>query len=228
MSVLKMMRRRLATEASSGDAGTTMIEIIVAMTIMTVFMAIFTGSMLAMSNTTNKVEAVTNTSNQQTNAYFRLDREVRYASDIGSPKYSSNMWHVEFMTNVISRSTAAASSTNQCTQLAVAPPTTGSGSTGVLEQRTWNVGDSSPGAWNVLASYVTNYNSSDTPFPTTAAISSGSASTSMQQLSINLVTTSSLGSASTVSKYTFTALNSTTTTTGGASTSICQQFSVGS
>src|SRR5579875_3681127 len=116
MRALETMRRRLAAAASSGDSGTTMIEIIVAMVIMTIFMAIFTGSMLAMSNTTNKVEAVTNTSNQQTDAYFRLDREVRYASAISSPKFTSNMWHVEFMTNVISRSTATASSTNQCTQ----------------------------------------------------------------------------------------------------------------
>lgn len=228
MGLFDAVRRRLAARVPQGDAGTTLIELLVGMLIMAIFMGMFTGAMLMMSNTSNKVQAITLTANQQSDAYFQLDREIRYASAISTPSFDNNMWHVEFATNVVNRTNSTATTTNKCTQLAVAPPSGVGGSVGVLKQRTWNVGDSSPGAWTVLASYVTDYKSTDKPFPTTSSIATGGASTSMQQLTISLTMTSALGSASTVSSYTFTALNSTTTTNGAANTSVCQQFSVGS
>lgn len=228
MDATRTLLDRARARAPHGDAGTSLLELVVGMAIMAVFMGMFTTAMLAMSNTTNAVQVVSDTTNQATDAYLRLDREIRYSSAISTPAYdtTSGMWHVEFLTTVIARSgTNTVSNTGQCTQLAVAPP---SGTkTGVLEQRTWNTTDSAPGSWVQLANSLTNYGSASatSPFPTTVSTAGGNASSSMQQLTIRLILAQSLSSSvSTTSAFTFTALNSSTSNT----TPVCQQFAVGS
>lgn len=218
------LRRRIAD-----DSGTTLLELVVGMVIMTIFMGMFTTAILVMSNTTNTVQVAADTSNQATDAYLRLDREIRYASAISTPSYSATaaMWHVEFATTIISRSgTNTVTNTTQCTQLAVAPPSASNGNVGVLQQRTWTVGATQANPWGVLASNVSNYGSSTStsPFPATSAISGGNASTSMQQLTIKLAYAEPTSTTTTTSSYTFTAVNSSTSNTA----SVCQQFAVGS
>ena len=64
------------------DAGVTTIELIVGMLVMVVFMTIFTGAVVSMATTINKVEAVTTSSQQTNTAFLRLDKLIRYSSAI--------------------------------------------------------------------------------------------------------------------------------------------------
>jgi type II secretory pathway pseudopilin PulG len=200
------------------------VEILVGISIMSIFMVIFTASMYGMFGTAARVQAVAETSNEASGAFMQLDREVRYASAISTPAFTTNAWHVEFLTTVTSRTSTTVTSSSQCTQLAVMPPA-GTATYGVLEQRTWAVGDAHPSSWAPLTGGVTNYSSSSAPFPTTTSIAGGNASTDYQQLTVRLLVASKNSNYSpTTSTYTFTALNSSQSTT----TSICQQFPIGS
>src|SRR5579875_3477479 len=111
------------------DRGTTMLEMVVGMTVLAIFMSIFTGSMLLMTNTANTVEATTISAGQVNNAFLRLDRTVRYASAISPivPPTGSGDWHVEFVSETLS----GAATVDTCTQLRI--------DHGQLQQRTWTV-----------------------------------------------------------------------------------------
>lgn len=219
-----------------GEAGTTLIELVVGMALLGFFLAMFTGAMYAMSSTTNKVQVVADTSNTATYTFLRLDRQIRYASVISTPtRTSSNgIWHVEFLNTSVVRVTGtnSVSTVNQCTQLAVVPPTSASSTRGaVLEERTWNVNDTAPGGWIVLATRVTNYGATTqtaaSPFPPNPKIGSGGASSTMQQLTVNLSLDSAAPATTTTSStYTLTALNSSTN--NPSSSTVCQQFAAGS
>ena len=196
------------------------------MAVMAIFLGIFTTAFVSMAKTANQVRAVADTSDRAASAFLRLDREIRYASDISTPTYTANTWHVEFLTNTVTRSASDAVSNSVCTQLAVTPPT-GGGSAGALQQRTWTVGDAHPSGWTPLVGGVMNYAATDQPFPTGTGIAGSSATSDFRQLTLRLVV-APLGLAraatdTTTSKYTVTALNSTTSTPSP----VCQQFPVG-
>jgi Tfp pilus assembly protein FimT len=216
--LLRRVRRRL-----SEDAGTTLTELIVGLSVMTVFMVIFTGATYSMSQTVNKVEATTISSSQTEQAFSTLDRTIRYASAItpGSACRStsgacvataSGDWYVEFETTW--------TGDDVCTQLRVDIPSR------QLQQRTWTVTDTgytTPTSWKPLASNVTNGAAAagpDQPFAVPAALSS--ASSTFQQLTITLIIGSGTSTASTTrSSVSFTALNSAVSATTNSSK--CQQ-----
>ena len=66
------------------DRGFTMLETVVGMVIMTIFMGIFTGAVVTMYSSANKAEALSNSTGQLNLAFDRLDKEIRYASYVGS------------------------------------------------------------------------------------------------------------------------------------------------
>jgi type II secretory pathway pseudopilin PulG len=70
---------------SAGDDGTTLMELMVGMTVMAIFMAIFTAAIVTMFSTTNKTQAVVNSGTQLNLAFERLDTQVRYATLIDQP-----------------------------------------------------------------------------------------------------------------------------------------------
>ncbi len=194
------------------DEGTSLLELLVAMTLMTVFMSMFTTAVFMMTSSTNKTDASVNTAGQVNNAFLRLDKLVRYASAISTPGTGTTTrdWYVEF-----SVPTTANKST--CNQLRVDI------STSQLQLRTWAVNaDQTAGAatsWVPLASSVTNgtaaANSATTPF-----VLSTPATSLYRQLQITLIASQvSPATATATSSVTFTALNSTQT----SSTSVCQQ-----
>ena len=200
--------RRLRERLPGGDAGTSLMELVIGMAVMAIFMSIFTGAVVSMGQTINKVEAVTISSTQINQAFLRLDKLVRYAAAITNASTMSTStsttpdtsgdWYVELDT------TTATSET--CTQLRV--------DSKQLQQRTWTVTGSTfstPSNFSAMASGITNggaaSGSSDQPFapPPVAA----GASTNFQRLSITLVATSgSTSSSTTRSSVSFTALNS--------------------
>jgi type II secretory pathway pseudopilin PulG len=209
MTLVERLRRRLRTE----DAGTSLIELIVAMILMGIFMAMFTTAIVLMTGSADKVEAVTVSSGNVNQAFLETDRIVRYASALSTPGQAagSKDWYVE-------GSIPGANGTSTCKQLRVDI------STKQLQERVWSVSSSqvagTAGSWVPLASGITNGSaasgSSTVPFsfPVNAA-------SIYQQLTVTLLSAATAPATSTsTSTVTYTALNSTLS----GSTLVCQQW----
>jgi type II secretory pathway pseudopilin PulG len=179
-------------------------EMVVGMTVMAIFMAIFTGSILSIYNTADKAQAINTTSSQLNLAFDNLDREIRYASYLSAPTTESGTgyWIETFQTTN--------TGSPVCTQLRIATPT------GQLQQRSWTVLGSAPNttaasvtSWVPLASNITNggaaSGSSTVPFARIAA----SPTFTAEQLTITLVSSSGTGSmgATSNSSVTYVAIN---------------------
>ena len=201
------------------DAGVTTIELIVGMLVMVVFMTIFTGAVVSMATSINKVEAVTTSSQQTNTAFLKLDRLIRYSSAITTMGTgASGDWYVEIDT--IDNDAAI----ETCTQLRVDIATK------QLQKRTWTATGAttytSLSSWVQLASSITNgavaQGSADQPFTTPPALAA--AATSFQRLTITLVagTAGASSPTTTRSNMTFTALNSSASATTNATR--CQQL----
>ena len=197
---------RLRAHRPTGDAGTTLMELIVGMVLMAIFMAMFTGAIVAMTSTANKVEAVTIATSQTNQAFLTLDKQVRYAVVITPPGQStiSGDWYVEY--EYAKSDPASPTVTYTCAQLRVDQ------SSQQLQERTGAPGASTPSAWIPLASNIVNgaATAGSTTVPFTVPVPASGASTTFQRLSITLVATAGSSSPSTTqSQVTFTALNST-------------------
>jgi prepilin-type N-terminal cleavage/methylation domain-containing protein len=80
-------RLRLAVDGShaarpGGDTGTTLIEMMVAMAVMSVVMVIFTAGIVSMYRAERFTTAVGDAQAQLGRAFLRLDSELRYAADL--------------------------------------------------------------------------------------------------------------------------------------------------
>ncbi|HYN96627.1 MAG TPA: prepilin-type N-terminal cleavage/methylation domain-containing protein [Pilimelia sp.] len=71
------------------DAGITLIEVMVSMTVMGVFLAMFTSSILQAFQAANKTESMSSAQSELHVAYQRLDREIRYAAALSEPGTSA-------------------------------------------------------------------------------------------------------------------------------------------
>lgn len=205
------MIRRLRRRAPCGDAGTTLMELVVGMVIMTIFMGMFTTAVVMLNKAQNKAEAVNNTSAQLNQAFMTLDKTVRYAAAISAPgKGPSGDWYVELRTTN--------TGTEVCTQLHV------SFAKQQLEKRSWDPANPplpSTLSFTRVADGISNgrelVNSSDRPF----VLQDTSATLPFQQLTFTLISKSGSTSPQTSSRssFTFGAINSTPVPT----TPICPQ-----
>ena len=170
----------------AGDAGVTLQELVVAMSLMAVFGSIFVGGMTQMFSSANRTEQQVAAQAQLRLAFLRLDREIRYAVGISEPGATE----VEYATE--------RGGDPYCTALRL--------SGGQLQARTWAAVDL-PGSWLPLASGVAQI--ADTrPFDLVQATDP----ISFEGLRIRLVATQ--GDTATQLDATFSALNSGTGTTG--------------
>lgn len=177
----------------SDDAGFTLIDMMVAMTLMMIVMAIFTSTVVRMYRTAGDVDAKSTAQASINIAMQRLDREVRYAKGISSPYLNGSDQYVDMLS--IQR-TPSGPVAQQCIQLRVAG--------GVLAQRTWTF-KASPldlSAWTPLATGLT----SATPF---TYVPPGDR-VGYQQLTVTLA--GGTGSSADSNTTTFIALNSDRTT----------------
>lgn len=85
-------------EEERPDAGFTLLDVMMAMTVMTVVMAVFTASLLAMYRSSNSVEAKAEAQTQLSIGLRRLDHEVRYAAGISAPYALGGHQHLDFLT----------------------------------------------------------------------------------------------------------------------------------
>jgi len=198
------------------DEGTSLVELVVGMTLMMIFLAMFTGAAVMMNTAMSKSQAVNVASSQINIAYLNLDTTVRYASYIGTPASTpavgTGNWYVEFQSTT--------SGTEACTQLRVDKTSR------QLQVRTWtvlNATASSPSAWVPIASGISNggavAGATSQPFYRVAP----GENTVFQQLTVTLI--SPAGPASSISNsmssFTFTALNSVVP---APTSSICLQW----
>jgi prepilin-type N-terminal cleavage/methylation domain-containing protein len=167
-----------------GDDGVTLMELVVAMTLMSVFGTIFVSGIAQMYRAANHAEAVATAQSQVTTAFGRLDTQIRYATGLSTPGPATGAdRYVEYLTSN--------TGTEVCGEVRLR------GTTSLLQWRQWKRGDP-PGGWTVLASGV----SSATPFTVTPT-TTGSTS---QTLTISL--TSAVSGRTKQFRTTFAALNS--------------------
>jgi hypothetical protein len=176
-------------------------ELVVGMTIMVVFLAIFSGAVIMITRTSSHAQAVEQTSSDLNSAFLRLDRQVRYAASISKPGIASasNNWYVEFLTTNTGVSV--------CTQLRVLPAPKRQ-----LQGRTLTMPSTGVpilSAWTTYANNVTNATvvnpTTDAPIPFALTMS---AAAGLERLNVQLVTTTGNPAVSSRSDVTFTAMNS--------------------
>lgn len=207
--ILERLRSRL-----QGDSGTTLMELIVGMALTMIFGGIFTTAIVSMTSTSNKAQALANTSSQLSSAYLRLDKTIRYASAISTPGQSTGAgstgdWYVEIQTTN--------TGTAQCSQFRVEQTAQ------QLQVRTWTpVNSVATGltSWLPLASYITNGGASSTSPNVPFSFPTALASVNFQQLQINLTSISGNPVSSSSSSITFPAINSSTSATNST---VCQE-----
>lgn len=194
-------------------------EVVVGMSIMMIFLAIFTGSVVMVFQTSNRTNALTGSSGQTDRAFARLDKSLRYAAAISTPGTTAAGWYVEYLTTA----TGAA----VCTQLRVNPTAQ------QLQARTWPAGASStptPTAWTPWADGITNgaaaAGSTTPPVPFT--LTPITATSSYEQLTVALTATSGSPPVPAATNATFTALDSGPAAkqiNAGTATTVCTQVS---
>jgi hypothetical protein len=202
MTVADAGLRRTKRLQTRGDAGATLIDVMVSMVLMSIFMAMFTGGIVQMFRAANKTEAVMAAQTQLHIAFLRLDRELRYASAISASAAVGPDAYVEYLTTN--------TGTPVCTQLRLRV------ATAQLQRRTWVQGSSplTPSPWTPLVSDV----SSTEPFRVLAA----DAVFSYQRLEVELVASSGSGDTASTkqTRVTFTALN---TSVGTPTDTVCTE-----
>lgn len=185
----------------------------VAMLLMSIFLAMFTGAIVMMNTAMNKSQAVNLSASQLNNAFLTLDNTVRYAAFISTPKVGSPSgdWYVELRVTT--------TGAEVCNQLRVDIASK------QLQRRTWTVVNavaSAPSAWLPIASGMSNGGAAVGPKTQPFYLVPPAGNALFQQLTVNLVSPAGSGSALTesMSSFTFTALNSPV---GAAGAQICQQ-----
>lgn len=198
------MITRLRKVTEGHDAGFSLTELLVTMGIMSVFMAIFTTSVLQLFGASNKSDHIAQSTAQLNSAFQRIDKQMRYASAINAPNAnatgSTGPWYVEF----VNTSTGS----DVCTQLKL------DGS--VLYERQWTSGSGSSATFNAVASELVPQTS--TPFTFYPA----NGTQANQRLKTSLTSSAGDGAESGLS-VTFDAMNSSqATTTNDGTTLVCQ------
>jgi len=89
-------RQRSDAARDPDDAGFSLVEVMVTMTIMSIMMVIFTGAILQIYRTSTATESLTTAQSQLRLAFQRFDRELRYASWVAEPGMVGTAWYVEF------------------------------------------------------------------------------------------------------------------------------------
>ena len=188
---------------AGSDDGITLIEVVVAMVLMSVVMAVFTGAIIRIYQVNGREQTATDAQAQINIAYIRLDREIRYAAGVSTPGTVSGDPYVEYLTSN--------TGTSVCTELRLH---TVSG-VSQLQWRSWTSG-ATPGTWTPLVVGVT----SSTPF----TLKPADTTYNFERLEVSL--NSAAGSASTSSTngrqtdVTFTAVNTSLSTD---SSTICSE-----
>ena len=177
------------------DDGVSLVELLVAMTLMAVVGAMFTGGILQVYNALNKTDSDYTAQSQINQAFGTLDREIRYAKSVSTPATVSGDVYVEYLVQI--------DNVDTCVELRLKT------SAAQLQRRTWAQGVTpvAPTPWGVLASNVTG----TTPFTVRALDKQNLTGYRFQRLVVNFTSTAGGGGTGTSreTNVTFAALNAT-------------------
>lgn len=182
---------RESPASESGEAGFTLIEVLVSIMIVSMFMAVVTAGIVQMTKATLKNQAVTDSSTELTKAFLRFDKALRYAEALDEPSQTGADWYTSYRT-------ALSGPTPTCTQIRL------QASTKLLQERTWasTGAAATPTAWRTLARNVTPLGAQ--PF----TLNRTSSSFIRQQLTVSLQSHSADSRTRSQTSLTFTAINS--------------------
>jgi prepilin-type N-terminal cleavage/methylation domain-containing protein len=174
------------------DAGVTLLEVMVSMSVMAVVAAIFTAGIVGMYSTANGTEARATAQTQLSLALQRIDKQVRYASGVGREYSAGDDRYVEYL--------VAGVTDARCYRLRL--------SNGRLQQRTWASTAPPPVVWPwaTLASGLSSIH----PFRRVDADDA----VGFQRLEVSLTAAAGAGSPAPATRLTFTALNTSRQTVG--------------
>ncbi|MBU2669054.1 prepilin-type N-terminal cleavage/methylation domain-containing protein [Actinoplanes bogorensis] len=179
------------------DDGVTLIEVLVAMLIMTVAGALATTAIAQIYRSTSHVEASFEAQRQIETMYTRLDTEIRYARSISNPGQVGRDWYVEYL--------LSSGSADTCVELRL------NSTTREVQRRTWtkNAVPLAPSRWTVLATDIV----ATTPFTVVAADRKSLTGSRYQRMTLAMRSVAGGGRASSTQEtdVTFTALNATST-----------------
>lgn len=216
---MRWMSARVRRKAR-GDAGFTMLEMIVSMVLMSIFMGIFGSSIVSMFRSADTSQSLANAAQQVNLAFQRMDTTIRYASYVSAPGQSgiaspgspAGDWYVEIgLQPLPTDANPQKRAPTECRQLRV------NTTTNQFQMRSWPV--STAGVvgpvsdWQNLASSVAP--GAPQPFVLTQATSTSTVRTA--QLTVNLVAWGDDNGAgardpnrrTTASSVTFAAMNTT-------------------
>ena len=214
------MRHRHKTPPGSGraclrTAGFTLVELVVAMGLFAVLLAVLMSAIIGMIGNLRKTQGIADASGQARVAFDRLDRQLRYATAVNRPVLVGQDWYLDF-------ATLNTSGQIECRQWRV------EAATELLQQRTWTVAQAAPPSWAGVATGVVNNPASQPPFTFVAA----DAQNPTQQVTVDLVLTRGAnppGHAETRSTLvarntdTTTATNADTNSDGVSDQQVCQE-----
>lgn len=204
-----MTGRRTPKAPRDDEAGFSLVEILVSLSVMSVVMVMFTTAVLQIYGNSGTAESIATTRSQLNQAFQRFDRELRYASWIAVPKQVGTAWYVEF----------ASSDAGQCLQLRLETdpaqvPDNPTDGRGVLQLIRWTPG--SPPAPNQPGQTIASQLVTDAAGPFellpagAASVDDPSFTPDLQALRVRLTARAGRNTAEATS--TFTALNTSRNT----------------
>ena len=134
------------------DTGSTLVEVLIAMIVLSLLLAVFVRAVALMTSTTTRVQTTGEVATEGRAASDALGRQLAIASATNTPVQAGGNWYLEFSTDDVK-----AGSDRQCTQWRYQP------STRRLEYRTWSVVTLVASAWIPVSDAVVN-TSSQPPF----------------------------------------------------------------
>jgi prepilin-type N-terminal cleavage/methylation domain-containing protein len=137
------------------DRGLTLVELLVAMGIFVIVLAVFMTGVVSMTRTTASAQGVSDATTSTRKVLDRFDRQVRYSTGINRPGLgSSGSYYVEF-----AMPAQAAGAIPLCVQWRYDPAAR------TIALRTWNdTATPSPTGWSSMASNVRNDLATEAPF----------------------------------------------------------------
>ena len=190
---LTRLRPRARHAAEDPDEGLSLIELVIAMMIFSVVLAIYFGALISMANTTTQARSSVDASDALRATFNALDHQVRYATSINRPvQGASEAWYVELETTNLPNGDP-----NVCYQWRLDP------SSKVISYRIWDEGGVTVGAWKGVAWHVEALGGGS-PFVFAEAIDPILA----QKLTVNLQVTGQPGQVLAQQGTTFVARNS--------------------
>lgn len=167
---------RAAGRREDREAGVSLMELVVAMGIFTIVIAVFMGGLLTMTRGAVRAQDVTDSGDALRKTFQTMDKQIRYASSINFPGVGASGSHyVEFLTTAVPDG-----GDPLCTQWRFDPTAR------TLEFRTWrDVPASTRSGWHNIASDVRNELSGAGAVPPFVLLPAGS-STTRQRLDVNV------------------------------------------